>query len=116
VYGVVLAAQLAGLDAVRPGTRGREADAAARAVIEDAGYGERFGHGLGHGVGLDIHEAPRLTRLNGEDPLVVANVVTVEPGVYLPGTLGVRIEDLVVVRDGAPQILSAFTKELLALS
>ena len=116
VYEVVLAAQLAGLEAVRPGTRGREADAAARAVIEDAGYGERFGHGLGHGVGIDIHEAPRLARLNSEAPLVVANVVTVEPGVYLPGSLGVRIEDLVVVRDGEPEILSRFTKELLALA
>ncbi|HEX4035876.1 MAG TPA: aminopeptidase P family protein [Solirubrobacteraceae bacterium] len=116
VYGVVLAAQLAGLAAVRPGTRGNEADAAARTVIEDAGYGERFGHGLGHGVGIDIHEAPRLTRLHTEDELVEANVVTVEPGVYLPGSLGVRIEDLVVVRDGQAEILSGFTKELLVLA
>ena len=116
VYDVVLAAQLAGLAAIRPGTSGSDADAAARAVIEDAGYGERFGHGLGHGVGIDIHEAPRLTRLHGEDQLVEANVVTVEPGVYLPGSLGVRIEDLVVVRAGDPEILSRFTKELLVLA
>ena len=100
VYGVVLAAQLAGLDAVAPGVSGRDADAQARAVIEKAGYGERFGHGLGHGVGLEIHEAPRLARTGGEEPLLAGNVVTVEPGIYLPGELGVRIEDLVVVRDG----------------
>ena len=96
----MLAAQLAGLAAVAPGVSGREADAAARAVIEAAGYGEHFGHGLGHGVGLEIHEAPRLSRTGGEEPLRAGNVVTVEPGVYLPGELGVRIEDLVVVREG----------------
>ena len=115
IYGIVLAAQLAGLEAVAPGVSGREADARARAVIEAAGHGEHFGHGLGHGVGLDIHEAPRLSRTAGEEPLVAKNVVTVEPGIYLPGELGVRIEDLVVVRAGGPQILSAFTKELLVL-
>jgi Xaa-Pro aminopeptidase len=115
VYAVVLAAQLAGLEAVLPGTTGREADAHARAVIDDAGFGEHFGHGLGHGVGIDIHEAPRLSRTSGEAVLAAGNVVTVEPGIYLPGELGVRIEDLVVVRDGAPQVLSAFTKELLTL-
>jgi Xaa-Pro aminopeptidase len=115
VYEIVLAAQLAGLGAVAPGVTGRDADAQARAVIEQAGYGERFGHGLGHGVGLDIHEAPRLSRTGGEAPLSAGNVVTVEPGIYLPGELGVRIEDLVVVRKGGPQILSGFTKELLVL-
>ena len=115
VYAVVLAAQLAGLAAVAPGVTGREADAQARAVIDEAGFGEYFGHGLGHGVGLDIHEAPRLSRTSAEVALVDGNVVTVEPGVYLPDELGVRIEDLVVVRDGSPQILSAFTKELLTV-
>ena len=115
VYALVLASQLAGLAAVAPGISGREADAAARAVIEAGGYGERFGHGLGHGVGIDIHEAPRLARTAPDDPLVAGNVVTVEPGIYLPGEFGVRIEDLVVVRDGRPQILSHFTKELLVL-
>jgi Xaa-Pro aminopeptidase len=115
VYGVVLAAQLTGLDAVAPGVSGRDADAQARAVIEQAGYGERFGHGLGHGVGLDIHEAPRLARTGGDATLRARNVVTVEPGIYLPGELGVRIEDLVVVRENGPQILSGFTKELLVL-
>lgn len=115
VYAVVLAAQLAGLAAVAPGITGRDADAQARAVIDDAGFGEYFGHGLGHGVGLDIHEAPRLSRTSAETPLIAGNVVTVEPGVYLPGELGVRIEDLVVVRDGSPQVLSGFTKELLTV-
>ena len=115
VYAIVLAAQRAGLDAIAPGVRGREADAAARAVIEEAGYGENFGHGLGHGVGLEIHEAPRLARTGGEEPLRAGNVVTVEPGIYLPGELGVRIEDLVVVRQDGAQILSSFTKELLVL-
>jgi Xaa-Pro aminopeptidase len=115
VYEIVLAAQLAGLEAIAPGVTGREADAQARAVIEQAGFGERFGHGLGHGVGLEIHEAPRLSRTGAETALLAGNIVTVEPGIYLPGELGVRIEDLVVVRDGGPQILSGFTKELLVL-
>jgi Xaa-Pro aminopeptidase len=115
VYEIVAAAQRAGLEALAPGVSGRQADAAARSVIEAAGYGERFGHGLGHGVGLEIHEAPRLSRTSAEAELVAGNVVTVEPGIYLPGELGVRIEDLVVVREQGPQILSRFTKELLVL-
>ncbi|MGI8559562.1 MAG: M24 family metallopeptidase [Solirubrobacteraceae bacterium] len=115
IYQLVHAAQLAGLEAVKPGCTGVEVDAAARKVIEDAGYGEQFGHGLGHGVGLEIHERPRLSRHAGEAPLEAGNVVTVEPGVYLAGELGVRIEDLVVVGAAAeaPEILSAFTKRLL---
>jgi Xaa-Pro aminopeptidase len=115
VYELVLAAQLAGLVAVAPGLAGREVDAQARAVIEHAGYGERFGHGLGHGVGLEIHEAPRLSRHGGEQLLRVGNVVTVEPGIYLPGTLGVRIEDLVVVEADGARRFSQFTKELLVV-
>ncbi len=115
VYEVVLRAQLAGLEAIAPGVSGRDADAQARTVIEQAGYGEFFGHGLGHGVGLEIHEAPRLSRISGEQELVAGNVVTVEPGIYLPGELGVRIEDLTVVRADGPQLLSSFTKELLVL-
>jgi Xaa-Pro aminopeptidase len=115
IYEVVHAAQLAGLEAIVAGVSGVDADAAARAVIEQAGYGERFGHGLGHGVGLEIHEAPRLSRTSTDAAMVTRNVVTVEPGVYLPGELGVRIEDLVVVRDEHPQVLSSFTKELLVL-
>jgi Xaa-Pro aminopeptidase len=114
IYNLVAAAQLAGLAGLAPGVSTRDADAASRTVIEQAGLGERFGHGLGHGVGLEIHEAPRLWR-GGDGVLEAGNVVTVEPGVYLPDELGVRIEDLVVVRDGGLDILSAFTKELLVL-
>jgi Xaa-Pro aminopeptidase len=116
VYGVVLAAQEAGVAAVRAGPTGREVDAVARAVIERAGYGERFGHGLGHGVGLDVHEAPRLSRVESEQPLRAGNVVTVEPGIYLPGRLGVRIEDLLVVRDGAQEALNGLDKALTVIS
>jgi Xaa-Pro aminopeptidase len=113
-YDVVLEAQLEGLDAVRPGATGKEADAAAREVIAGAGLGERFGHGLGHGVGLMVHEAPTL-RPESQDTLEPNNVVTVEPGVYLPGVGGVRIEDLVVVREGEPVVLTSFPKELVTV-
>ncbi len=115
VYEVVLEAQLAGLEAIVPSISGRDADARARSVIEQAGYGEYFGHGLGHGVGLEIHEAPRLARTSLDQELLAGNVVTVEPGIYLPGELGVRIEDLAVVRADGAQVLSSFTKELLVL-
>jgi Xaa-Pro dipeptidase len=84
-------------------------------VIEEAGFGDEFGHGLGHGVGIDVHEAPRLSR-ESHDTLAAGNVVTVEPGIYLSGLGGIRIEDLVVVRDGAPEILTTFTKELVTVS
>jgi len=114
VYAVVLAAQLAGLAAVGVGVSGRDADAAAREVIEAAGHGEHFGHGLGHGVGLEIHEAPRLSQ-RSEDTLAAGNVVTVEPGVYLPGQFGIRIEDLVVVQDSGPLVLTGLSKELLVV-
>jgi Xaa-Pro aminopeptidase len=109
-YEVTLEAQLAGLAAVRTGADSGAVDGTARAVIEDAGLGERFGHGLGHGLGLDIHEAPWL---NPERPseLVPGNVVTVEPGVYLPGRGGVRIEDLVIVTEDGPEVLTPFSKE-----
>jgi len=96
VYEIVKRAQEAGLAAVRPGVNGRAVDAAARAVIEEAGFGEQFGHGTGHGVGLEIHELPRLGKRRG-DRLDVGMVHTVEPGIYLEGELGVRIEDTVVV-------------------
>jgi Xaa-Pro aminopeptidase len=114
-YEVCHAAQQAGLDAVRPGATGREADSAARDVIEEAGFGEAFGHGLGHGLGLQVHEAPRLSQ-ESEDTLAVGNVVTVEPGIYLPGLGGIRIEDLVIVGDDGPEILTTFTKELAIVS
>jgi Xaa-Pro aminopeptidase len=110
-YELVLEAQLAGLDAVRAGVGGRDADGVARAVIAAGGHGEHFGHGLGHGVGLDIHEAPRLSQ-RSEDTLVTGNVVTVEPGVYLPERFGIRIEDLVVVGEERPRILTGLSKDL----
>ena len=112
VYELVLAAQLAGLAAVRPGPNGKEIDAVAREVIEAAGHGEHFGHGLGHGVGLEVHEAPRLSRTAGDQPLRAGSVVTVEPGIYVPGRYGVRIEDLVAVTDDGPLVLTGLAKEL----
>jgi Xaa-Pro aminopeptidase len=113
-YAVCLQGQEAGLDAVRAGTTGVDADTEARAVIVDAGFGEEFGHGLGHGVGIDVHEAPRLSR-ESTDTLAAGNVVTVEPGIYFGGVGGIRIEDLVVVTDGEPEILTSFTKELVTV-
>jgi Xaa-Pro aminopeptidase len=111
VYELVREAQQAGLDAVRPGVSGRDADAAARAVIADAGYGENFGHGLGHGLGLLVHEAPAL-RPESDEVLAAGHVVTVEPGIYLSGVAGVRIEDLVVVTDDGAEMLTSIPKEL----
>ncbi len=113
-YALVLRAQIAALDAVAPGLQGREVDAIARDLITAAGHGAHFGHGLGHGVGLVTHEAPRLAR-TAEARLVAGHVVTVEPGVYLPGVGGVRIEDLVVVTADGRDVLSHTTKELLTL-
>ncbi|HEX5308268.1 MAG TPA: Xaa-Pro peptidase family protein [Solirubrobacteraceae bacterium] len=111
-YALVLSAQEAALAAVTAGVSGREVDSVAREAIEDAGHGEHFGHGVGHGVGLEIHEGPRLSRTAGEQPLRVGNVVTVEPGVYLPGELGVRIEDLVVVGEHGCERLTRLPKHL----
>lgn len=116
VYELVLAAQLAGLAAVRPGPNGKELDAVAREVIEQAGHGEHFGHGLGHGVGLEVHEGPRLSRTAGEQPLRAGSVVTVEPGIYVPGRYGVRIEDLVAVTADGPLVLTGLAKELTVVS
>ena len=113
-YALVQRAQAEALAAVRPGPEGRAVDAVARGIIEAAGHGEHFGHGLGHGVGLDVHEAPRLAR-TGTDALREGNVVTVEPGVYLPGRGGVRIEDLVVVTEGGRDVLSGTTKDLVTV-
>lgn len=111
VYEVVRRAQAAALEAIRAGVKGEDPDTAARKIIDDAGYGEHFGHALGHGVGLEVHEGPRLAQ-RSDDELAPGEVVTVEPGVYLPGKLGVRIEDLVVVTGDGLRNLSSLPKEL----
>jgi Xaa-Pro aminopeptidase len=114
-YAVCLEGQLAGLEAVRAGVTGIDADGAAREKIEAAGLGEKFGHGLGHGVGLQVHEAPRLSR-ESSDTLAVGNVVTVEPGVYLEGLGGIRIEDLVIVGEAGAEVVTSSTKDLVTVS
>ena len=111
VYELVRRAQEEALGAVRAGAAKRAVDGVARDIIEEAGHGERFGHGLGHGVGLEVHEGPRLTK-QAEGELAAGNVVTVEPGVYLPGELGVRIEDLVAVTEDGAEVFSSFPKQL----
>jgi len=118
IYDLVSAAQRAGRDALRAGASLADIDAEARRVIMDAGHGERFGHGLGHGVGLQIHEAPGINA-SAAGTLLAGSVVTVEPGVYLPDRGGVRIEDTLVVADAtsghAPELLTRFPKELAIL-
>jgi Xaa-Pro dipeptidase len=114
LYQLVVASQAAGRAALAVGTRVSEVDAAARGVIEEAGYGDEFLHGLGHGVGLQIHEAPALSK-EGDGTLLPGMAVTVEPGVYLAGRGGVRIEDTLVVREGAPELLTLTTKELVVI-
>ena len=111
VYELVRVAQEESLLAVRAGADKREVDGLARTIIGEAGHGEHFGHGLGHGVGLEVHEGPRLTK-EAEGELVTGNVVSVEPGVYLPGELGVRIEDLVAVTPDGAEVLTSFPKQL----
>jgi Xaa-Pro aminopeptidase len=114
LHALVARAQQAGRDALAPGAEVRDVDRAARAVIEAAGHGPDFPHGLGHGVGLEIHEAP-LMGYQATGRLADGTPVTVEPGVYLPGRGGVRIEDTLVVRDGEPVLLTTTTRELLVL-
>ena len=111
VYDLVLRAQQEALDAVRPGPLGKEVDAVARSIIDAAGHAEHFGHGLGHGVGMEVHEGPRLSK-QGETPLAAGHIVTVEPGVYIPGRVGVRIEDLVAVTEDGHDVLSSLPKDL----
>jgi Xaa-Pro aminopeptidase len=114
IYDVVLTAQLKAIEAVRAGRTGREVDAAARRYIEKRGYGKCFGHGLGHGLGLEIRESPILNPLS-RDVLRPGMVMTIEPGVYLPGVGGVRIEDVVIVRSDGCDVLTRTTKERIVV-
>jgi Xaa-Pro aminopeptidase len=111
VYATVLRAQETALRLLRPGVRAREVDAAARSVIEEAGFGGSFGHGLGHGLGLEVHEAPAV-RSNSEVVLQAGMVLTIEPGIYLPGWGGVRIEDDVLITPDGCEVLSSLPKDL----
>jgi Xaa-Pro aminopeptidase len=103
------------LDAVRAGAGGKEVDALGREQIAAAGHGDHYGHGLGHGVGLEVHEAPNMSP-RSTDTLVAGNIVSVEPGIYVPGRFGVRIEDLVVVTDDGCDVLSGPPKSLTVVS
>ncbi|MHB1653774.1 MAG: M24 family metallopeptidase [Desulfitobacteriaceae bacterium] len=114
IYELVLAAQKAGINAVKPGLTGKEVDAVARKVIEEAGYGAYFGHGLGHSVGLAIHEGPNLN-IREERVLEPGMVLTVEPGIYIPNWGGVRIEDMVVVTEDGCEILTQAPKDLIII-
>jgi Xaa-Pro aminopeptidase len=114
-YEVCLAAQKHACANIKAGMTGIEADALARKPITDAGFGENFGHGLGHGVGLAVHEAPRLST-ESTDTLAVGHIVTIEPGIYLEGLGGVRIEDLGVVREDGVELLTSFPKEVIEVS
>ena len=114
VYDTVLRAQLAGIAAARAGVPGKEIDAAARKVISDAGYGKYFGHGFGHSLGLDIHEWPNANP-SGETPMPAGAVCSAEPGIYIPGRFGVRIEDVMVIRDTGAEIITRAPKELVVL-
>ena len=100
---------------MRAGADCRAVDAVARDLIDSAGHGEHFGHGLGHGVGLEVHEGPRLTKKSEDGELQAGNVVSVEPGVYLPGELGVRIEDLVAVTADGADVFTSFPKSLVTV-
>lgn len=114
VYETVLAAQRAGIAAARAGTTGKDVDGAARKVIADAGYGACFGHSFGHGVGVEIHEAPNASPVN-EEPLPAGAVISAEPGIYLQGCFGVRIEDVIVLREDGCRDLTLAPKELIIL-
>ena len=114
VYDTVLQAQLAGIAAARAGATGKEVDGAAREVIEQAGYGSYFGHSFGHGVGVEIHESPNASPMN-ENPMPAGAVISAEPGIYLPGKLGVRIEDVIILTEDGCRNITKAPKELLVL-
>jgi Xaa-Pro aminopeptidase len=115
VYAVVAEAQQRAATGVRVGMTGKDADALAREYIDARGFGELFGHSLGHGIGLEVHEAPRLAR-TADAPLVEGAVVTIEPGIYRAGWGGIRIEDDVLLTADGPVVLGAFPRTLLELS
>lgn len=114
VYNIVLEAQKAGIAAARAGISGKDIDGAAREVIEKAGYGKYFGHSFGHSLGIDIHESPNASPAN-EDPMPVGAVISAEPGIYLPGRFGVRIEDILVLDKDGCRNITTFPKELLVI-
>ena len=113
LHAIVLEAQEHAEAQVRPGMTGREADALARDVIAGAGYGEAFVHGLGHGIGLEVHELPSLSQSRGDEPLRPGMVFSIEPGIYLPGWGGVRIEDLVVLEESGARVLCHSPRDLV---
>lgn len=114
IYDLVLKAQLAGVEAARAGMKGNEVDAVARGIISAAGHGAHFGHGLGHSIGLEVHESPRFSPADST-VIEAGMVLSVEPGVYVPGWGGVRIEDLVVITEGEARVMYSSTKELIQL-
>lgn len=114
IYSYVLEAQMAGLDAARAYVKGKDVDSKAREVIKSKGYGQYFGHGLGHGVGLEVHEEPRFS-VTDETCILPGMVLSVEPGIYIPGWGGVRIEDLVIITDGSAEVLYEAPKQLIEI-
>jgi Xaa-Pro aminopeptidase len=114
VYQTVLEAQKAGINAARAGVPGKEIDAAARRIIEEAGYGEYFNHGFGHSLGIDIHEAPN-ANAREEREMPVGAVISAEPGIYIPGKFGVRIEDVLILKEGGCENITRSPKNLIIL-
>ena len=112
IYAIVLEAQLAGIAAAKPGVTGQAIDGAARKVIADAGYGQYFGHGFGHSLGLEIHEAPNANPTN-DKPMPEGAAISAEPGIYIPGKFGVRIEDVMWLHDGASHVITKAPKNLI---